>query len=137
MYLHNSLFNVLLQKAKIVFDPSDVHIPKKRKKKSEKFASVNTLRKPMLSKKNIMDVNIKPTNTTANELVDYSLNETTFVSSSSEHSLSDSPVRYATPEIFQEELTICCMCTEDTSNKDRESISCPICMIKGTYIFFE
>lgn len=116
-----------------MFDPSDVHIPKKRKKKSEKCAGVNTLRKPGQSKKNNVDVSIKSTSIPTNELVDYSLNETTFASLSSEHSLSDFPVRYATPELFQEELTICCICTEDTSNKDRESIICPICMIKGMF----
>lgn len=122
-----------MQKAKIVFDPSDVHIPKKRKKNSEKSVKVKNWRKSEPSMKNNAHPTINHSNRTETDLVeesdDYSLNETTSVSLSSEHSLYDSPERCDTPEIVQAELTICCMCTKDTFNQ--ESVSCPICMIKG------
>lgn len=108
--------NVLLQKAKIVFDPSDNYIPKKRSKKIyEKKKSPDSKSKPI-------PVNELPT-------ID--------ISSSKINTVSPVPSRSTSPvekpinlEISHEESDICCICSTNTPK--REFVDCPICLIKSS-----
>ncbi|XP_025196043.1 uncharacterized protein LOC112595157 [Melanaphis sacchari] len=112
-------------KAKVVFDPSDTHIPKNSKKKN-KTNLIN--RKSIVAttvKKNKNDRKIQDTSklnmqtmTEVIDLVDDSSNE------SSMHSPTQSAVKNAAPEVSKK----CYICKIILDKK--ELVDCPICFIK-------
>lgn len=114
-------------KAKVVFDPSDVHVPKKRKNIPKKSGQcVNTSKKKIqCDKKN--NQNIKPKSKLIKELPDASINEV--ISVFSKHSLSNSPIRN-TSETCEEVLNICSICSENILANERKLVDCKICMVK-------
>lgn len=118
---------VLLQKAKVVFDPSDVHVPKKRKITPKKSGqSVSPKKKIGSDKKN--NQNIKPKGRLIIELSEPSINEVTSVLS--EQSLPNSPVG-PTTETSEEVLDVCLICSEDILVNEKKLVDCKICLVKG------
>lgn len=125
---------VLLQKAKVVFDPSDIHIPKKRKiipKKSVQSVNISPKKTPGSDKKN--NQNVKPKSKLIKELSDSSINEVTSVFS--EQPLSNSPIR-PTTETCEEVLDICSLCSENILINERKLVDCKICMVKGNMLSY-
>jgi len=93
-------------RAKKVFDPSDNHIPKRRIKSA----------KPVNKKKNL---DVKPKNTTSNELFSYPSNDI----------IDAAPIPGMRAEVFQEKKSVCFMCSKTKHKK--ELMDCPICNIKA------
>lgn len=123
---------VLLQKAKVVFDPSDVHVPKKRKIITKKSGqSVSPKKKIGSDKKN--NQSIKPKSKLIKELSDSSINEVTSVLS--EQPLPNSPVR-PTTENGEEVLDVCSICSENILVNEKKLVDCKICLVKGNLIIF-
>ncbi|XP_025208031.1 uncharacterized protein LOC112603595 [Melanaphis sacchari] len=116
-------------KAKVVFDPSDNHIPKKRAKysyKNDKSIEVTTVRKTTSDRRRKQDT------TKAKSLRVNSITESLDSSSTEINTISpvNSPVKSATPEVTKETLSkMCYMCSKILENK--ELLDCPICLIKA------
>ncbi|XP_026823358.1 uncharacterized protein LOC113561247 [Rhopalosiphum maidis] len=122
-------------KAKVVFDPSDNHIPKKRAKysyKNEKPTEATTVKKTTKDRRRKRDTSKSkslPVNPVT-ELADCSLTEINSISPV--HSPINSPVKTvksATAEVIQNLSKMCYMCSKISENK--ELLDCPICSIKA------
>lgn len=112
---------VLLQRAKKVFDPSDVHIPKKRNKFATKPEKITeTGKKSAYIKKQSCD---KSKNSIVNEHFDCSSNEHFPVTAL----LSPHPSPVKRSEISKD---ICFLCKGILQRKE-EMVDCPICLLKG------
>jgi len=120
-------------KAKVVFDPSDNHIPKKRAKysyKNEKPTETTTVKKTRektkidrRKKRDTSKSKSLPVNPVT-ELADCSLTEISSMTISPVHSPINASVKSATAEVTQNLSKMCCMCSKISENK--ELLDCPI-----------
>lgn len=127
----------LLQKAKVVFDPSDNHIPKKRAKysyKNEKPIETSTVKKTTNDRtrdrrrkrhttKAKKSLSVNP----VTESLDGSSTEINTISSIV--SPPNSPVKSVTPDVTPEKSKNCFICSTITGKT--ELIDCPICFVRG------
>lgn len=128
-------------KAKVVFDPSDNHIPKKRAKysyKNEKPVETTTVRTTTTVKKTTNDRRKKQDTTKSKSLPVNPVTEVTELLDSPStkintispvHSPINSPVNSVTTEVTQEISKNCFVCS--TVLEKTELIDCPICLIKA------
>ncbi|CAH1725105.1 uncharacterized protein LOC114131588 isoform X1 [Aphis gossypii] len=120
-------------KAKVVFDPSDNHIPKKRAKysyKNEKSAEASTVKRTSINDRRRKQDTSKSKSLPVNpvtEPLDCSSVDTSVISPV--HSPIKSPVISATSEVTQELSKMCYLCSKVSENK--ELLDCQICLIKA------
>lgn len=110
-----------LQKAKVVFDPSDIHIPKKKNKYSFK------------KKKPIAATTVKKTTNGSTKKQDTtrSVNSVTeSLDSLSTEIKTISPIHSTGKSVTQKTSKNCFICSKISGNT--ELIDCPICLIKGS-----
>jgi len=123
----------LLQKAKVVFDPSDNHIPKKRAKysyKNEKPVETSTVKKTKNDRTRIRKKKRVKSKTKILPITELLDDLSTEINTKSPIvSPKNSPVKNDIIEVTQEKLKNCFICA--TISEKTELIDCPICLIKG------
>ncbi|XP_060857446.1 histone-lysine N-methyltransferase 2A-like [Metopolophium dirhodum] len=118
-------------KAKIVFDPSDTHIPKKRSKHSytnKKPMEATTIKKTTNDGRKQKDTTKSkcPSVTDVTELLDCMSTEINTISQI--HSPIQLQVKRVTPKVTLDTSKNCCICSKILGKT--ELIDCPICFIK-------